>query len=504
MAAGVRVNQLKRAAMETVEAGKARAEQAAGGSARLAVMLLLGAILGLDAADKATVSAVAGSLKDAFHIGNLEIGILVAAVSFVGSIFTLPVGGLVDRINRKSILLVAIALWTIAMVISGTATSFIYMLVVRVFLGAVTASAAPAVASLVGDFFPPAARARAYGTILGGELVGIGIGFFVSGEISTLIDWRWSFYVMGVPSALVGLAIWRYLPEPARGGQSWIRLGQEELPPDADADAHPQPQKRSAGDTQDADQSAKVRETIRQAGIEPRRKLVLHEDPAGWSIWRSIGYLLRLPSYRLIVAASALGYYFFAGVRAFGMVYITGHYHLSREVTSALVFVIGAGALVGVMSGGRLSSWMLARGWLSARVMLPGIALFLSTLFFAPAIWTTNAVLGMALLTVGTGMLAAANPPLDAARLDIIHPRLWGRAESGRMALRGALEGLAPLVFGWMSTWIAPGDAGLMWTFLIMLLPVIAASMLAIPACRAYPRDVATAEASARAGRARS
>jgi hypothetical protein len=37
---------------------------------------------------------------------------------------------------------------------------------------------------------------------------------------------------------------------------------------------------------------------------------------------------------------------------------------------------------------------------------------------------------------------------------------------------------------------------GLEWTFLVMLAPLIAASSLAFPARRTYPRDVATAEAS--------
>jgi MFS family permease len=46
----------------------------------------------------------------------------------------------------------------LAMVISGAATSFVFRLVTRVFLGAITATAAPTVASLVGDFFPAEER----------------------------------------------------------------------------------------------------------------------------------------------------------------------------------------------------------------------------------------------------------------------------------------------------------------------------------------------------------
>jgi hypothetical protein len=141
---------------------------------------------------------------------------------------------------------------------------------------------------------------------------------------------------------------------------------------------------------------------------------------------------------------------------------------------------------------------LFRRGWLDSRIVVPGITLLLAALLTAPAIWIKSAVVGFALLTLGTAALAAANPPFDAARLDIVHARLWGRAESGRMALRGVLEGVAPILFGWVSGLFGGGADGLQWTFLIMLVPVLAASSLAIPTRRTYPADVATADASAR------
>ncbi len=151
-----------------------------------------------------------------------------------------------------------------------------------------------------------------------------------------------------------------------------------------------------------------------------------------------------------------------------------------------------------MIGGGRLSDWLSRRGWLDSRIVVPGAALLLAALLTAPAVWTHSAVLGFALLTLGTAALAAANPPLDAARLDIVHALLWGRAESGRMALRGLLEGAAPILVGWVSGLFGGGSGGLQWSFLLMLIPVLVASFLAIPARRTYPTDVAAAEASAR------
>lgn len=500
-AAGLVMASLEDVAARVLQAVKARGEaaaEAAGGPARLKIGLLLGIAFGLDGADKAALAAVAGSLEKAFSINNLQIGLLIALVSFVGAAFTLPCGALVDWINRRRILLVAIAVWTLAMLVSGTATSYDYLLITRLFLGGVTAIAAPAVASLVGDFIPPQARTRIYGFILSGELVGTGIGFFIGGEVSSFLSWRWAFFSMAVPSAAVFWAIWQYLPEPARGGQGSIRLGQTELPSPDEPQRHTSGKMPDKAEKQSDSSRARPREVIREAGIGPRRELIIDDDPAGWTLWHALRYLLRIPTYRLLIVASALGYYFFAGARAFGMIYLTHHYHLPRSTVTALAAIVGIGAIAGLYGGAKLSDTLLARGWISSRIEVPAAALLAAAILFVPAIWTGNAIIGMVLLTCGTAALAAANPPIDAARLDVVPSGLWGRGEAGRTALRGMLEGGAPLVFGAISDSFGGGAEGLKWTFLIMLITVVAASAFAIPARRAYPRDVATADASTR------
>jgi predicted MFS family arabinose efflux permease len=185
------------------------------------------------------------------------------------------------------------------------------------------------------------------------------------------------------------------------------------------------------------------------------------------------------------------------------MIYVTGHYDLRRSVASPLLIFVGVGAIVGVLAGGRLADWLLHRGHVSARIIVPGIALVLMVIFMAPAIWTTNAGLGFGLMTPGAAALGAVNPPLDSARLDIMHPRLWGRAESVRITLRMLLEAAAPTVFGFISVRaFGGGTVGLKWTFLLMLIPLLIASALSIWARCTYPRDVATASASLEATRA--
>ena len=140
-----------------------------GGPARARVITMFGAVLALSGADAATVGSVAPQLEHSLHIGNTKIGLLTAVSLLVGAIFTIPVGLLVDRIKRIPMLSISITLWSIASLASAFASNYSTLLLTRLALGAVTATAGPAIASLTGDYFPASERGRVYAYILGGR-----------------------------------------------------------------------------------------------------------------------------------------------------------------------------------------------------------------------------------------------------------------------------------------------------------------------------------------------
>ncbi|MGH8205819.1 MAG: MFS transporter [Steroidobacteraceae bacterium] len=469
---------------------KRRVAAAVGGPTHLQVILVLAAVLGLVDADLATVSAVADELKSAFHITNTQIGLLLSTVAYSTAAATLPLGQLADRISRTRILIVAAALWALAMLASGFAFSFGYLLVSRIILGIVTAAAWPCVASLAGDFFAPEDRSGAFGLIVAGEFVGAGAGFVLAGEVSSLLDWRWAFFVMALPALALAFVVRRYLPEPQRGSQGWLRIHEPSTESGARAS-----EERAGG----PDSPASVQKQAQRQKIPARKELVLRQIPASLGLWRTIGYLLHLPTYRLLVIASALAYYFLSGMRAFMMIYFTAHWHVSRSTLAATVVIIGIGALVGVVMGGRISGYLLRKGQLNARINVPAVGLLASIPPLALAFWVRSAWLGIPLATIGVALLSAAIAPIDAARLDIVPAPMWGRGEAGRMVLRSTLDGSAPLLFGLIAAQLGTGTTGLERTFLLMLIPMLAAGSIVGPARRTYARDVATAAASVEA-----
>jgi predicted MFS family arabinose efflux permease len=449
-----------------------------GGAERTRVVVLLAAVLALSSADASTVGAAATPLRHSLDISNTDIGLLVSVTSLVAAVASLPFGVVADRLRRTLTLGIVIVLWGVAMIWSATVPSFGQLLLTRLFLGAVTAAAGPLVASLIGDYFPASERGRIYGFILAGELVGAGIGFSVTGDIAAL-SWRAAFVILALPAFVLAWLIIR-LPEPQRGGSSALRS----------LSAHPDDSPQD-GEGTDAQRLA------RERGIEPDPELVLQDDPRRMGFFAAARYVLRIRTNVVLILASACGYYFLAGVQTFGVEFTTKQYGIAQPVASVLLLAVGAGAIVGVLAGGQLGDFLLRRNILDGRIIVSTGAAAAATLLFVPAILTRSALSATTYLTAAALALAAQNPPLDAARLDIVVPLLWGRAEGVRTALRTTMMAVAPLLFGAVSDYVfGGGRSGLQWTFAIMLVPLAASAVLLFRALRTYPRDVATAAAS--------
>ena len=487
-----------------------------GGPARARVIVLFGAVLALGGADAATVGAVAIQLEHSLHIGNTKIGLLSSVALLVGAVFTIPVGLLVDRIKRIPMLSISILLWSIASLFSAFASSYSSLLLSRLFLGAVTATAGPAIASLTGDYFPARERGRVYAYILGGEIAGTAFGFIVSGSIASLIDWRAAFFLLAIPGFFLARELYRTVPEPLRGGQSRLEPGVMDLKQAvADSAARPASAGSDEGDEEPAEEPDELAvEAARKLGVSPDPKLVLKEDPRKMGIVRAVRYILSIPTNILMIISSSLGYFYFAGLSTFALLFVRGHYHAGQATAELVLGLLVAGAMVGTLVSGRVTDLMLRSGNLSVRVWWPAVCYLGAAGLLIPGLVASHLTPAVWFDVAGAALLSAANPPLDAARLDIMPAGLWGRAESTRTVLRSLAQALAPLVFGGLADLIAgiapeqapigthpgvisPGAArGLEISFLLLLGTLVAAGIFLLRARHTYPRDVATAAAS--------
>jgi MFS family permease len=447
-----------------------------GGAERTRVVVTLACVLGLSGADTATVGASASALRADLHISNTDIGLLVTVSSLVAALATLPFGVLADRARRTATLGLAILLWGAAMLWSATASNFGDLLLSRLFLGAVTAAAGPIVASLVGDYFEGSERGRIYGFILTGELLGAGFGFAVTGDIAAL-SWQAAFVILSLPAFVLAWLVFR-LPEPKRGGLGYLADERGVAPrPDPDGEV---PHETDA------------QRIARDRGVEPA---YVHERVTErTNLIDAARHVLRVRTNILLIASSALGYYFLAGIQTFGATFAKQQYGIDQALANVVLLVIGIGAVGGTLVGGATGDGLLRRGYLNGRVLTAAVAAAATTALFVPGIFSRSALGAIPYLIAATFALSAQNPAIDAARLDIMPPLLWGRAESVRTVLRAITQALAPLLFGAVSDHVfGGGRSALQWTFFVMLFPLAGSAFLLFRALRTYPGDVAAA-----------
>jgi MFS family permease len=474
---------------------------------------LLSGSLALAAADQTIVGAVAPDLKAQLNVGNTQIGLLVTAAYILAAIGTVPFGILADRTHRVRLLAICALEWSASITLAGFADDYDTLLIAQLALGAGVGAAAPLVASLAGDIFPPAARGRALGFILAGEFAGAASGLLIAGEIAAFAPWRYSFWALALIGPVLAVALLTRLPEPKRGAQvAPERSAGQGVSPDGGTGQGTRESSYSSGSQPQSVTRAEhgLAAAIHAAGIRPRERLVLREDPTGKPLSWAIRYVLAVPTNVVIIVTSALCYFYVAGVQTFAIVYLRGRFDASQELATVLLVVIGIGVIAGILATGHLSDRLIARGRLAARIGVGAVCFVVAIAAFAPGFLVGSLALALPLLFLGAAGLGGLNPPLDAARLDVVHFRLWGRAESVRAMCQNLIRASAPLIFGWLSVLLAaPGEShdavqgggavGLGRAFLVLLGLFMVAAIVLITARRSYLRDVATAAASERA-----
>lgn len=123
-----------------------------------------------------------------------------AALALV--VFSIPVGLLVDRFNRKRLLVGLALLWTLGTALTAIATGPAMLFVARLLAATGTTGALTAALSLTADLCVPERRGRAMLLVNVGKMAGLGAAFGVGG-------WLYGAITAGALPIVGGLAPWR-------------------------------------------------------------------------------------------------------------------------------------------------------------------------------------------------------------------------------------------------------------------------------------------------------
>jgi EmrB/QacA subfamily drug resistance transporter len=133
---------------------------------------------------------------------------VVSAYVLTFAALLMPSGALADRFGRRRMVIVGLAIFTLASLMCGLAPSALFLNAARSLQAVGAAIQLSAALAVLGHEFQGAERAKAFG--FWGTVVGIAVaaGPLIGGLITSTMGWRWAFLV-NIPfgAALVWLAV---------------------------------------------------------------------------------------------------------------------------------------------------------------------------------------------------------------------------------------------------------------------------------------------------------
>jgi MFS family permease len=145
----------------------------------------------------------------------------------------LPLGALIDRYPRRTIIIGGIVAWSIMTAACGLARQYGQLFITRIGVGVGEAALSPAAYSLLADCFDRQRLGRAISVYFAGGGIGAGLAFLVGGSLIAWVDgwapvvlpmlgamktWQVVFIMVALPGFPIALAI-GLLREPARQGR---------------------------------------------------------------------------------------------------------------------------------------------------------------------------------------------------------------------------------------------------------------------------------------------
>jgi MFS family permease len=195
----------------------------------LYALIVLFAINLVNFFDRQIIGGVGEGIRREWGLSDTSLGLLGTVFTLLYAVFGLPLGRLSDRTVRRRILTGGVFVWSLLTFASGMASTFSQLAAARLGVGIGEATCSPASSSLLGDFFPTTARARAVAIWMLGLPIGLGLANGAGGWILQNWGWRNAFYVAGVPGFLCAAAALR-MREPRRGMAETHEVGDRRRP----------------------------------------------------------------------------------------------------------------------------------------------------------------------------------------------------------------------------------------------------------------------------------
>ena len=184
----------------------------------LAVWLCgLAAILYLD---RICMSQDVDPIQKELKLTNTQISYVLMAFSLAYGLFEIPTGRMGDRFGSRTVLTRIVVWWSVFTALTGVATGFLSLLLVRFLFGVGEAGAFPNVARVLARWFPLHERGRVQGVMLAAAQFGAVLAPIGAASLIEQVGWRWSFAVFGLVGVVWAIGFWWWFRDDPAGHPS--------------------------------------------------------------------------------------------------------------------------------------------------------------------------------------------------------------------------------------------------------------------------------------------
>jgi MFS family permease len=172
------------------------------------LVLLVSTAVFINYIDRGNLATAAPLMQGELHLNATQLGVLLSAFYYGYVLAMAPAGWLAERYGAHKMLAIGAAVWSVATLLTGFATSFAALLVLRLLLGMGESAAFPCASKLLAQTVAVSRLGLANGVLSFGYLLGPAVGTLFGGLLMTAFGWRPVFIIFGALS-LAWLLPWR-------------------------------------------------------------------------------------------------------------------------------------------------------------------------------------------------------------------------------------------------------------------------------------------------------
>ena len=173
----------------------------------------------LNYCDRQAVFAMFPVLKSDLGLTDTQLGLTGSIFLWVYGLGCPIAGQIADRVSKRHLVVLSLAVWSIVTVATGLATSGFMLLWLRAGMGISESLYMSAAIALTANAHPPEKRSRAIAGLMTAQIAGTVGGAWFGGWMAQQGRWREAFFVLGATGLLYVLPYFLFLRSVSEEGQ---------------------------------------------------------------------------------------------------------------------------------------------------------------------------------------------------------------------------------------------------------------------------------------------